>query len=229
MVSLLEKQEAFTCKIKYTKLTSKLHITDLFISTFGHPSAFLFCSYLNNPETQQIASISAAYHNETNEIISVWMHKTEQKYAFACCTDKFMNQFSNEAFQILSELLEFDKIICLDAMPTLSYQCGKYETNKLISISSSVAKQEIKKSIRIEPNTRIGGLLGAALAYAEIMRKECYGFIGVMQEYSVSRDSIKVFENINEIVEYVKEKKEETELKKVINSINLKLENNLFS
>ena len=224
MVSFLEEQESFVCKFNPIAEFKSSTVNDLIITAFGHASAFILCSSIG-PTLKTIATISCQYHNETKDIFILYQHSNT---VVASATEAFKSMFVNDVLQLIFTHLQFSRATILGTIPTLNYEFGKHQTNTLLWVGTNGCKVDIKKTGRVDPGIILGNVIGAGLVACEVAGKECYAFLGIMQEYSISRSSLKVFEPINEILDYIKTNDDESYVKKRINEVNGKLENHLF-
>eukprot|EP00826_Nyctotherus_ovalis_P052066 TRINITY_DN6557_c0_g1_i2.p1 TRINITY_DN6557_c0_g1~~TRINITY_DN6557_c0_g1_i2.p1 ORF type:complete len:228 (-),score=43.01 TRINITY_DN6557_c0_g1_i2:118-801(-) len=226
MVSFLEEQEAFACKFNSSAyFKSPCAVNDLIIAAFGHASAFVLSSSVG-PALKPVATISCQYHNELSDIFIIYLHPNN--FIVAAATEKFKAAFANDVLRLVLTHVQFSHAVVLEDVPTLKYHIREYPNNTLLWVGTSGCKSEMKRTQRVDPGAILGSLMGATLAACEVAQKECYAFLGIVQEYSASKSSLKTFEGISEVFEYVKPAESESHLRKVVNATNAKLENHLF-
>jgi len=232
MEHVLEEQESFKCT--YTPTSPELQktlaapIEDLLISTMGHASAFLL-SCIPYSSLDKIGYVIAEYHGEKKEAFQIYVSKSSPKIVLGIATEAFRPQFSNDTTKILFNLIKCHRVIVLDAIPSMSYVFAQYENNALLCVNNKYCSVPMKSGSRVSSGTCLGGMIGSVLTKCEIKGIACYACLGVMQEYSVSIDSIKIFSSISELVPFLKILSTSPQTKEVIVAINYKLENHLFS
>lgn len=228
MQTNLEITEEPICKlIPAVNFTPPIQINDLILSTFGHASAFLF-STLATTDTSTPGAIFNNDYPEPKPIAIIYLNK-EKSVAVVSTTQFFKPIHANTVCQILFTSLMFSRAIILDSLPTLGYQLGKYKENVLIWVGTNGTTVADKRIQQIDTGEIISGISGAFLILAEMCSKACYVFIGIMQEYSVGKDTLHTFAVLGELVDSLKIVNDELYVNTILTNTNNKLASHSFT
>ncbi|MDR3549043.1 MAG: hypothetical protein P4M11_12410 [Candidatus Pacebacteria bacterium] len=229
MESPLEKQETFTTVFTPSVQFPAKGLTgnDLVIGSFGHASAYILCS-VPSADLLPLGNVQVTYHNEHKSVFSLYSRKSDPAVIIAVGTENFKSQFAGETLWILFQTIKsLKRVVVLDTVPSMSYVFGQYEDNRLLCLSNRFCPPAKAGCGKMPAGASVGGLIGSVLTRCEIAKVPCYAYLGVMQEYSTSIESVKVFTSVGEVLGYLKLAVAAD--KHVIAGINAKLDNNLYS
>eukprot|EP00826_Nyctotherus_ovalis_P057568 TRINITY_DN787_c0_g1_i13.p1 TRINITY_DN787_c0_g1~~TRINITY_DN787_c0_g1_i13.p1 ORF type:complete len:253 (-),score=46.83 TRINITY_DN787_c0_g1_i13:132-794(-) len=202
-----------------------LPVADLILSTFGHASAYLFTT----TAASDVVTLGTIFSRDTPKPIVILYLNRASNMMVASTTQFFKPLFANCVVYTIFSCFDFSRAIILDSLPSVSYQMGRLKENTLVWVGTKSTSVKNAKIEEVEVGEVIKGIAGAFLIMAEMTCRACYVFIGVMQDYSVGKDTLKTFGVLSELIACLEVVNNGIHIKSIINTVNNELTSHSFT